>query len=86
MITDVRVAALIIIAAASWIGFLYVRPFGPCPKCKGTGNIQRGRRRPVCPRCKGARRIQHTGSRAVHRAVFRVRDGQRAAARWKQED
>ena len=31
-------------------GVLYLRPFGRCPKCKGTGHIKRGpRRRPVCP-------------------------------------
>jgi DnaJ-class molecular chaperone len=68
------------------VGFLYLSPFGPCPRCKGTGNIQRGRRRPVCPRCKGLRRVQRTGSRTVHRAVLRIRHGQQAAARYQQED
>jgi DnaJ-class molecular chaperone len=69
------------------VGFLYWRPFGPCPKCKGTGHIKRGpRRRPVCPRCKGRRRIQRTGSRTIHRLVFKIRHGQRTAARYQQED
>jgi DnaJ-class molecular chaperone len=77
-------AMLAVIAAR--VGFLYLAPFGRCPKCKGTGNIQRGRRRPVCPRCKGQRRVQRPGSRTVHRLVFRIRDGQRAAARYHQED
>lgn len=77
-------AALAVIALR--VGFLYLRPFGPCPKCKGRGNIQRGKRRPVCPRCKGRRRIQRTGSRTIHRLAFKIRDGQRTAARYKQED
>jgi DnaJ-class molecular chaperone len=74
-------------ALAAWAGFLYLAPFGRCPECKGTGHIRRGpRRRPVCPRCKGQRRIQRTGSRTIHRLVFRIRDGQRAAARHHRED
>jgi DnaJ-class molecular chaperone len=73
-------------ALAVWVGFLYLAPFGRCPQCKGTGNIQRGRRRPVCPRCKGRRRVQRRGSRTLHRLAFKIRDGQRTAARYTQED
>ena len=77
----------VIAALAIWVGWLYLFPFGRCPKCKGTGHIRRGpRRRPVCPRCKGQRRIQRTGSRTVHRAGRKIRDGRRAAARYQQED
>jgi DnaJ-class molecular chaperone len=68
------------------VGFLYLRPFGPCPKCKGTGNIQRGRRRPVCPRCHGGRRIQRRGSRTIHQLARKIRHGRQAAARYQQED
>jgi DnaJ-class molecular chaperone len=77
-------AVLAIIAAR--IGFLYLAPFGRCPKCKGTGHIKRGRRRPVCPRCKGLRRVQRTGSRTVHRAARRIRHGRQAAARYQQRE
>ena len=77
----------VIAGAAIWAGRLYLFPFGPCPKCKGTGHIKRGpRRRPVCPRCKGQRRIQRTGSRTVHRLARRIRRGRQAAARYQQED
>jgi DnaJ-class molecular chaperone len=77
----------VIIALAVWAGSLYVAPFGRCPKCKGTGHIQRGpRRRPVCPRCKGHRRVQRRGSRTIHRLVFKIRDGQRTAARYTRKD
>jgi DnaJ-class molecular chaperone len=78
-------AVLVVIAAR--VGFLYLFPFGACPRCKGTGHIQRGpRRRPVCPRCKGLKRVQRTGSRAVHRLVRQIRHGQLAAARYQRED
>jgi DnaJ-class molecular chaperone len=81
-----NLALAVIAALAIWAGSLYLAPFGRCPKCKGTGHIKRGRRRPVCPRCKGHRRIQRPGSRTIHRLARRIRDGQRAAARYQQED
>ena len=77
----------IIIATGARAGFLYVAPFGRCPKCKGTGHIKRGpRRRPVCPRCKGRKRVQRRGSRTIHGLVFKIRHGQRTAARYTRED
>ena len=82
----VHLVLAVLAVLAARVGFLYLAPFGSCPKCKGTGNIQRGKRRPVCPRCKGLKRIQRTGSRTVHRLVFKIRHGQRTAARYRQED
>jgi DnaJ-class molecular chaperone len=85
----------LILAAAVWVGFLYVAPFGRCPKCHGTGHIQRTRKGKrgrqlvkvrACPRCKGRRRVQRRGSRTVHRLAFKIRDGERAAARYQQEE
>jgi hypothetical protein len=76
-----------ILALAVWAGWLYLRPFGPCPKCKGTGHIKRGpRRRPVGPRCTGLRRDQRRGSRTIHRLARRIRDGRQAAARYQQQE
>jgi hypothetical protein len=84
------VADLILAAAlalAVWAGWLYLAPFGRCPKCKGTGHIKAGpRRRPVCPKCKGRKRVQRRGSRTVHRLVFKIRHGQQVAARYTRED
>jgi hypothetical protein len=77
----------VIAAVAVWIGWLYLAPFGRCGKCKGSGHIRSGRRRvKVCPRCKGRRRVQRPGSRTVHRLVFRIRAGQRTAARYQQQE
>ena len=85
MNADLILAVIAILAARA--AFLYWRPFGPCPKCKGTDHIKRGpRRRPVCPRCKGQRRIQRPGSRTVHRAARRIRDGRQAAVRYQQRE
>ena len=81
----IHLVLLLAAVIAARVAFLYFCPFGPCPKCKGTGNIQRGRRRPVCPKCKGQRQQQRPGSRTVHRVAFRIRDGQRAAARYRQQ-
>jgi DnaJ-class molecular chaperone len=79
---------------AIWAGSLYLAPFGRCPKCKGTGTINRTRqgkhgrqlvRVKVCPRCKGRRRVQRRGSRTVHRLAFRIRDGRQAAAKYQED-
>ncbi len=76
---------LALAAAAIWAGWLYLAPFGPCPRCKGTGNIQRGKRRPVCPRCKGHRRAQRRGSRTIHQLARKIRGGRRAADRYQED-
>jgi DnaJ-class molecular chaperone len=76
----------ILAALAVWLGWLYVAPFSRCPKCQGTGHIKTGRRRvKVCPRCKGRRRVQRRGSRTVHRAARKIRDGRHAAARYEED-
>lgn len=92
MTAAVLIAALIF---AGWIGSLYLRPFGRCGTCSGTGHIKRTRKGKrgrqlvkvkVCPRCKGHRRVQRFGSRTVHRLAFRIRDGRHAAAKYTQGD
>jgi hypothetical protein len=75
----------VIAVLAPWVGWLYLASFGRCPKCQGTGHIHRGRRVKVCPRCKGRRRVQRLGSRTVHWIAYRIRDGQRAAARYQED-
>ncbi len=83
---NVHLVLAVFAILAARVGFLYLRPFGACPRCKGTGHIKRGpRRRPVCPRCKGRRRVQRRGSRTVHRAARMIRDGRQAAARYQED-
>jgi hypothetical protein len=77
----------VIAALAIWAVWLYLAPFGRCPKCKGIGHIQSGpRRRPVCPRCKGRKRVQRCGSRIIHRLARKIRHGRQTAARYQRED
>ncbi len=77
----------LIAALALWVGWLYVAPFGRCPRCKGRGHITRGpRRRPVCPWCKGLRRVQRPGSRTVHQLARRIRADRQAAARYQHQE
>ncbi len=67
-------------------GLLYFSPFGPCPRCHGTGRVWRGTRqrpRPVtCPRCKGVKRRQRPGSKTLHQLIRRV---ERYHARQRRE-
>jgi hypothetical protein len=77
-------AAVIILALAGWVAFLYVSPFGACPRCHGHGTTRRrgSRRVIVCPRCRGLKRVQRFGSRTVHRLA---RDARAEAARARQQ-
>ena len=63
---------LILAAAAAYAGSLYVWPFRPCPRCKGTGR-NRGSNRKRYGACKARRcdrgTVQRFGSKTVHRAV-----------------
>lgn len=61
------------LALAAWVLSLYIKPFGPCPRCHGQGRIMRGTRPATCPRCKGVKRRQRPGSRTVHQLARRVR-------------
>lgn len=72
----------LIAAAALWAGSLYLRPFGRCRKCKGTGVIRRGKRRvKVCPPLQGTAPRPAPRVRTLHRLIFKIRDGRQAAAR-----
>jgi hypothetical protein len=80
---------VLIIAAIGglWCGSLYLWPFGPCPRCKGTGvnRGSNGRRFGQCKRCRGQRRVQRRGSRTLHRAVWMIR-GERSRIRQARRD
>ena len=82
------VRILIVFAvAAVWLLSLYLKPFGRCGRCRGTGNLHRkgSRKAPVCPRCGGTRRQQRRGSRTVHRTVRAIR-AERARTRKEGTD
>lgn len=60
-------------AAVLWLGGYAVlcaaRPFAPCRKCVGTGEVERFRKVRMCPRCHGRK--------------LRLRVGRRAHNRWR---
>ena len=63
-------------AAAVNVVSLYLWPFAPCLKCKGTGRNQGSNRKRFgeCRRCKGTGRRQRLGARLVHRGAVSLAD------------
>nr|WP_078532668.1 hypothetical protein [Streptomyces hokutonensis] len=55
-------------AVVAWLGGYAVlcalRPFGPCRRCRGTGEIERFRKTRTCPRCRGKKLRLRLGRRA----------------------
>lgn len=41
-----------------------VRPFAPCRRCRGVGEIEWFRKRRTCPRCRGRKLRLRVGRRA----------------------
>lgn len=66
---------LTVAALGCWVVSLYLWPFGPCAKCKGSGRNAGSTRKRFgeCKRCNGSGRRQRLGSRTVHRTVLSVR-------------
>ena len=62
-------------AAVVYAGSLYVFPFRPCGKCKGSGRKAGSNRRRFghCGRCGGSGRRRRLGAKSVHRAVLGLR-------------
>ncbi|NEC92184.1 hypothetical protein [Streptomyces sp. SID12501] len=60
-------------AAVLWLGgyaaLCAVKPFSPCRKCAGTGEVECFQKVRTCPRCRGKR--------------LRLRVGRRAHNRWR---
>lgn len=55
-------------ALIAWLGgyavLCAVRPFGPCRRCRGVGEVERFRKMRTCPRCRGRRLRLRVGRRA----------------------
>jgi hypothetical protein len=68
----VAMAALLL-----WLGgycvLCTVRPFAPCRRCRGAGEIQRFGKPRTCPRCHGRKLRLRVGRRA-HNAWRRTHD------------
>jgi len=64
-------ALVVVVLVVIWLVRVWLRPFGPCRRCRGSGrNIgSTGRRFGTCRKCGGSGRRQRPGSRTVHRAA-----------------
>lgn len=60
-----------------WLGVYAVvcavKPFAPCQRCRGLGEVERFGKPRVCPRCRGKKLRLRVGRRA-HNAWCRTRD------------
>jgi DnaJ-class molecular chaperone len=69
--------ASLLLGLISYALLCAVKPFAPCRRCAGTGEIERFRKARTCPRCRGKRLRLRVGRRA-HNAWRRTyEDGSR---------
>lgn len=58
--------AALLLALGGYAVLCAVKPFAPCRKCSGTGEIERFRKARACPRCRGKRLRLRIGRRAYN--------------------
>ena len=73
-----------LLASGGYVGSLYLWPFRPCGRCKGTGrNAGSNKKRfGQCRRCRGAGRKRRIGAKTVHRGAVSL--AERASRKGKQ--
>ncbi|MER6956027.1 hypothetical protein [Streptomyces sp. NPDC000618] len=68
------IASAVLVAALGYYAVLCaVKPFAPCRRCEGRGEIERFGKPKTCPRCRGKRLRLRAGRRA-HNAWRRTHD------------
>lgn len=65
--------AVLLLALGCYAVLCAVKPFTPCRKCRGTGEVERFRKVRTCPRCRG-RRLRVRIGRRGHNAWRRTRE------------
>ncbi|MGI3230584.1 hypothetical protein ACRJ4B_49865 [Streptomyces sp. GTA36] len=65
--------SLLLAALIYYAALCMARPFGPCRKCDGTGEIERFRKVRTCRRCHG-RKLRLRVGRRLHNAWRRTYD------------
>ncbi|MGW4021077.1 hypothetical protein [Streptomyces sp. NPDC005009] len=56
--------AALVLWAGGYAVLCAVKPFAPCRKCAGGGEVQRFRKPRTCPRCRGRKLRLRVGRRA----------------------
>ena len=64
---------LLLLALIGYALLCWMKPFGPCRKCRGLGQVTRFGKARTCPRCRGRRLRLRVGRRA-HNAWRRTHD------------
>jgi hypothetical protein len=69
-----------LVVVGTWVGSLYLWPFGPCLRCNGTdrNSGSTGTRFGECRRCNGSGRRRRLGAKTIHRGAVSVADKARA--------
>lgn len=65
--------AALVAALGGYAVLCAVKPFAPCRRCRGMGEIERFRRTRACPRCRGKKLRLRVGRRA-HNAWLRTHE------------
>jgi DnaJ-class molecular chaperone len=60
-----------LLAFGAYVGSLYLWPYRPCTRCKGTGRNKGSNRKRFgqCRRCGGAGMLRRIGAKTVHRGA-----------------
>jgi Zn finger protein HypA/HybF involved in hydrogenase expression len=61
--------ALLLLGAGGYAVLCWAKPFAPCRKCRGLGQVERFKKTRTCPRCHGK--------------VLRLRVGRRLHNYWR---
>ncbi|MFV0136369.1 hypothetical protein ACLGIH_24710 [Streptomyces sp. HMX87] len=65
--------ALLLLWLIGYAALCWVKPFAPCRKCRGLGQIERFKKPRMCPRCHGKQLRLRLGRRA-HNAWRRTHE------------
>lgn len=65
--------AVLLLVLGCYAVLCAVKPFAPCRKCRGAGEIERFRKVRACPRCRGDKLRLRLGRRA-HNAWRRTHE------------
>jgi hypothetical protein len=69
-----------LLAVLGYVGSLYIWPYRPCTRCKGTGKNKGSNKKRFgqCRRCKGEKSLRRIGAKTVHRGAVSLADKARA--------
>lgn len=78
-----EVILLALLGAGAYAGSLYLWPFRPCMRCKGTGRNPGSNKKRFgqCRRCQGRGHLRRIGAKTIHRGAVSL--AERASRKGK---